>query len=934
MMMKKILGFVVLLLLVACSRQSDKYIIGVSQCSQDVWRDKLNREMKTAEYFNDSLEVILASANDDSRKQIEQINRFVEDGVDLIVVAPNQYNSIASAIENAYDRGIPVILYDRKVNTEKYTASIGADNYGIGKAMARFVGHQLKGKGRVVEIRGLEGSSPAAERHQGFVDGLKDYPDVELVASEAGDWKEESGTEAMKKILAETRQFDYVFGHNDRMAWGAYLALREHGLEKMVRFAGVDGLATKGGGLELVRDGVFEATSIYPTQGKDVVALAMKVLHNKTYCRDNLLQTTVVTGDNAELLLMEAKEIERQNNDLDMLHGKVDKYFTQYNNQKIFMILSVGIILLMVVSVVNIYRAYATKNRLNHQLKDRNDELQRLSKEVEDMTREQLIFFTNVSHELRTPLTLIADPVDRLLDEGKSEGEDRMLLQMVQRNVNVLMRQVNEILDFRKVQNGKMQLKVSSFAIGKAFRMWCDDFEGAARHKGITLRFLSEVDEDSMILADRDKVSHIYLNLMNNALKYTPKGGTIITMLGKEHEHYIIKVRDTGVGIESEDLPHVFTRFFQAKNSTGGTGLGLAIVEAFTRLHQGEVTVESKKGEGTCFTVSIPESCCDTDSLYSNFSPKGEGNAPTGCLASLSPTGEGVGGSPLKEKPLLESLSVSMQQRLSDVVSTDEGSRPEVLIIDDNDDVRTYLHAILKEHYHVMEAVDGRQGLSVARKTVPDIVICDIMMPVMDGLEFTRQLKTDTVTSHIPVILLTARSLDEQKVEGYEYGADSYIIKPFHTKVLLARVENLLKSRQTLRLAFASAEHDGEDGNTVDVAAESAKETKMGDRDMAFVARLRELIQANLCDSDFNVERIGEEIGLSRVQLYRKVKALTGLSPVELLRTARLQRGKRLLETTDMTVSEVAYDTGFTSPSYFTKCFKDEFGQSPNEWRG
>lgn len=933
-MPKVLLQLLALLLLAACGRQPEKYVIGVSQCSQDIWRDKLNREIKTSEYFNDSIEVRLASANDDSEKQIAQINQFVADGVDLIVVAPNQYNSIASAIANAYDRGIPVILYDRKVNTEKYTASIGADNYGIGKAMGRYIGQQLGGRGRVVEIRGLEGSSPAAERHEGFVDGLKDYPGVELVASVAGDWKEESGSRAMATVLGTTRTFDYVFGHNDRMAWGAYKTLKRHGLEKMVRYAGVDGLATEGGGLELVRDGIFEATSLYPTQGKAVVELAMKVLQHREYDRENLLQTTIVTRDNAALMLMEAKEVERQNRDLEMLQGQVDKYFAQYNNQKIFSILFVGIIVLMVVTVVSVYRAYATKSLLNRQLRERNDELQRLSQEVESMTREQLTFFTNVSHELRTPLTLIADPVDRLLDTGELKGEARSLLQMVQRNVNVLKQLVNEILDFRKVQNGHMQLKLSRFAIGEALQTWCADFERLARHRDIALTMTQEVAPGDTIEADHDKLAHIYSNLMNNALKYTPRGGTVATMLSREHDTYIIKVKDSGTGIDEADLPHVFSRFYQAQNASGGTGIGLAIVEAFTRLHGGEVSVESQKGVGTCFTVKIMAS-----QAARQGQPAEDGSGVHGAPASehraAAVASEPVamadgGGEPAADEP---GLSVSMKQHFSDVVSTEENTKPEVLIIDDNSDVRSYLHTILKDHYHVSEAEDGRQGLVMARHTVPDVVVCDVMMPVMDGLEFTRRLKSDTATSHIPVILLTARTLDDQKAEGYEHGVDSYITKPFHAKVLLARIDNLLKNRQQLRTIFAAGEGAEAHAPVSATVPEAAARAKMGDKDAVFVSRLRELIQKNLGDSDFGVERLGEEIGLSRVQLYRKVKALTGQSPVELLRTARLQRGRRLLETSSRTVSEVAYDVGFTSPSYFTKCFKDEFGVSPNEHR-
>lgn len=898
----------VLLLLAACNKRPHKYVIGVSQCSEDVWRDKLNRELKTSEYFNDSLEVRLVSANDDSKKQIEQINRFIEDGVDLLVIAPNQFYSITSVVNKAYERGIPVILYDRKVNTDKYTAFIGSDNYGIGKAMGQFVARQLNGRGRVVEIRGLEGSSPAADRHRGFTDALRAYPGVEVVASQAGNWKEESGTRAMDSILNKVRHFDYVFGHNDRMAWGSYLSLKRHGRLQGVRFAGIDALATKGGGLELVRDGIFEASYLYPTQGDAVIALAMKILRGQPYERDNQLSTTIVTRDNADLMLMEAKDMARQNANLDLMHQKVDTYFNQYSMQRWFMGLLIVVLAVIVIAAAVTYRAYLSKTRLSEQLAHSNGELQRLNAEVRDMTQAQLTFFTNVSHELRTPLTLIADPIDRLLDTQELHGEGRKVLEMVRRNIQLLSHLVNEILDFRKIQNGKMQLRLTRFSLGTALGEWTSAFDAAAQGKQVALSTVSRVEGDDNIVADHEKLSHLYRNLLSNALKYTPAGGAVTTTLTAEGDSYVISVRDTGKGIDARDLPNVFERFYQAREASGGTGIGLAIVKAFTELHHGKVSVESLVGRGTCFTVRLPR--------------MQEGTIETSAAAEETPA---------VEAGLYAAAPVNVEQHLSDVVATDDNDKPEVLVIDDNDDVRAYVRTLLKDRCHVIEARDGKSGLTLARKTVPDLVVCDVMMPVMDGLEFTRQLKADTATSHIPVILLTARTLDDQLAEGYATGADSYITKPFSGKVLLTRIDNLLSSRRQLRQLFAEGAPHDDAQPAAQPGGSGDNGQALGDRDMKFIGRLRATIQQHLSNSELSVEQIGEEMGLSRVQLYRKVKALTGQSPVELVRTARLQRGKRLLETTDMTIAEVAYDVGFSSPSYFTKCFKDEFGVSPRE---
>lgn len=311
---------VTMFVLVSCKEQTRKYVIAVSQCSEDAWREKLNKELKTAQYLNDSIEVRLASADDSSEKQVRQINEFVDERVDILVVSPNDLNAISPAVSRAYDKGIPVILYDRKTNSDKYTAFMGCNNYLIGKTMATFIAQRLKGKGRVVEICGLTGSSPAIERHRGFVETMKKYPGVQIVASDSGDWKEESAVRAMKRILEKTQDFDYVYAHNDRMAWGAYKAAQQLNVKRKYHYTGVDAMATKGGGLELVRDGVLDATYLYPTRGNELVDLAMKILKKEPYARENQLLATIITRDNAEITLMEARDAELQKRNLDMLH--------------------------------------------------------------------------------------------------------------------------------------------------------------------------------------------------------------------------------------------------------------------------------------------------------------------------------------------------------------------------------------------------------------------------------------------------------------------------------------------------------------------------------------------------------------------------------------------------------------------------------------
>ena len=916
-----------LVLLVSCTRQPKKYVIGVSQCSEDIWRDKLNDELKMGEYLNDSLIVKLASSNDDNVLQNKQVNQFVDEGVDLLIISPNQLSAISKAVERAFDKGIPVILYDRKTNSDKYTAFIGCDNYTIGNSMGKFIAQQLNGKGRIAEICGLDGSSPAMERHRGFMDAIKPYPGIQVVASEGGNWKEEGGIQAMKRILKKTHDFDYVFAHNDRLAWGAYVAARQMGLERNYKYTGVDGMATEGGGLELVRDGIFEASYLYPTKGDEVIALAMKILKHQPYNRDNYLSTSIITKANAELTLMEARDAERQARNLKTLHKQVDQYLADYNSQKV-MLIGLGLFLFVcIVAAAMIFRSYVVKAKLNEalaktngelkrvngELEVKNGELKRLNEEVLELTHSRLVFFTNISHELRTPLTLIADPVEMLLEDSGIKGKSRELLKMVQRNAIALQQLVSSILDFRKIQNGKMDLKLYRFDIVKTLTVWVGDFQLTAERKQIRLHLnVNDLKGSHEMIADQEKISRIVFNLLSNALKYTPAGGEIFVSLKDEGANLRLDVKDTGKGISQDEADKIFERFFQAKGAASGTGIGLALVKSFVELHHGQVWVESELGKGSDFIVEIPREQVDK-SLVIHMDDEGVDNS--------------VNASSLRDKNVVDE---SVLQYIDDGVRkcgkvqqlvSENTNKPTILVIDDNNDIRQYEHTLLQDDYIVMEAVDGKEGLEIAKKEVPDLVICDVMMPVMDGLEFTEQLKTNTATSHIPVIMLTAKNLEEHRAEGYEHGADSYITKPFHSKVLLARIENLLKQRKLLKHLFQGSKE----------AEQEIAESHLEDRDKQFLKQLHSIIQKNLSDSEFGVEDIGKQIGLSRVQLYRKVKAMTGSSVVDLLRKARLAKARRLLESRSMSVSEVAYDVGFSAPSYFTKCFKDEYGMLPGE---
>ncbi len=366
--------FILLTALTSCTRQKPHYVIGVSQCSEDIWREKQNAELRMGAYLQGDVELRFAVAYDSDQRQVQQIDSLVATGIDLLIVAPNQVATISPAIDRAYDKGIPVIVFERKTSSKKYTAFISADNYEMGRVMGEYIAGQLHGKGRVMEIMGLKGSSPAIERHNGFADALKDYPDITIIASLQGDWTEESGYEAVKDYQGDLSHTDFVFGQNDRMAMGARKAIIEQiekqtadnpGLRqpliKGLQICGIDGLPGENGGIQLVRDSILDASYIYPTHGDQLIQLAADILDGKPYEKETLMMSALVTRDNARVLLMQNEEIMRQSAYLDQLHSRADNYLKQLDTQHVINWMAVGVIVLLLVTMILFYLYYLKK---------------------------------------------------------------------------------------------------------------------------------------------------------------------------------------------------------------------------------------------------------------------------------------------------------------------------------------------------------------------------------------------------------------------------------------------------------------------------------------------------------------------------------------------------------------------------------------------
>lgn len=895
----------------SCTRHEPRFRIGVSQCSDDEWRHQMNNEMLREALFYDEVEIDIRTVKDDNARQIEDIRNFIEEGVDLLVIAPNEAAPITPVVEEAYDRGIPVIVFDRKILSDKYTAYIGADNYEIGKAIGRYVVNMLQGKGNVVEISGLTGSTSAIDRHQGFVSAISPYPGIKLLGREDAGWLRSEAGQKMDTLLAHFPQIDVVYAQNDRMAAGAYAVARQKGRAGEMRFIGTDALSGEGYGVEQVLKGELDATFIYPTGGDRVIQIAMDILNKRDFPRETILNTSAVDSTNAQIMQMQTTHIATLDGKIETLNGKMNHYLDRYATQQVVLFGSLLVLLLVVGLLVAVYLSLRTKNRLNRELSrqkekleeqkqqltqqkeqliQQKEQLEQLSHELEAATHAKLVFFTNVSHDFRTPLTLIADPINQLLAD-KSLGEhSRQLLELMKKNVNILLRLVNQILDFRKVENGRMELHLEPFDLLSNFRSWNDSFRMALLKKHISFSFEAMPDVDFRIMADCEKIERIYFNLLSNAVKYTPENGKIVVSLQADVASLRFSVFNSGSYVSSQEVDAIFERFYQIDGHQAGTGIGLALVRAFVEMHGGQITAQSDE-KGTTFTVLLPAQS------ISQYHPT---------VVTL-PAGETEVSATLVESELS-----------ADEEEAGATGRPTVLVIDDNADIRHYVKTLLAEEYQVLDAPEAATGIRLAMKYVPDVIVSDVMMPGMDGVECCRRLKTELQTCHIPVILLTACSLDEQRIQGYNGGADSYISKPFNSQLLLSRIRNLIDSRRQLRQFFG-------DNQTL------AKEN-ISDMDKDFVSRFKALVEEKMGDAELNVEDLGKDMGLSRVQLYRKLKSLTNYAPNELLRQARLKKAASLLASSEMTIAEIAYEVGFSSPSYFTKCYKEQFGESPTDF--
>ncbi|UVR77690.1 substrate-binding domain-containing protein [Parabacteroides distasonis] len=882
-----LLVWLTLIVLCGCtsSGKQKRHVIGLSQCMlDDAWREAMINDMRIEASNYDDMEIIIKGAQNNNETQIQQIRDLIRQKVDVLIISPYQSEPITAVAEEAYRAGIPTIITDRKVNTDQYTSFVGANNYEIGLAAGNYAANYLPPNAIILEIWGLTQTSPAQERHKGFVDALREREDLSFRKIE-GQWLVDTARMELRK-LEHPEQIDFVYAHNDMMA----IAAREYFMAwdsirgRDLRIIGVDAVA--GAGLEAVEDGRINASFLYPTGGEQVIRTAMRIIQGEPVDKFIPLRTAPVDHQSARTLLLQADQLQKYKQRIEAQRSRIDGLSDRFY----FLRNSLGVISLLMIGFIalSIYAFY-----INRKMRQANRKLISLNAEMKEVTAQKLQFFTNVSHEVRTPLTLILAPLDRLIISLR-ESPYASDLGLIQKNANRLLRVINQILDFRKVEGKQEKLAVREIDLVPFVGEIKSYFDSMASVRAIAYTFTSSIKQCTLWI-DPDLLEKVFVNLLSNAFKFTPEGGSVRIELTEEEDRVFIQVIDTGSGIQPGNLPHLFDRFYTEDRSMG-TGIGLHLVKEYIHMHGGEIRVESEPGQRTTFTVCLR---------------KGKAHFEDSDLMETSVSHQAYEASRLDDSETHKMLSKTYPYT--------------ILITEDDDEVRCFLERELSPHFKTRTAANGKDALRVLEEEEISLVVSDVMMPEMNGFELCRMIKSQLPFSHIPVILLTALTDERQRIFGITGGADDYIQKPFHTDYVKIKIIHLLQERQKLRERLLEKLRDNK--------LLLSEPEKVESIDDAFLRKFAEQIEAVYADPEYNVEKLSETLGLSRGHLHRKIKELTGTAPVEFLRTYRLNKATQLLRQNAYTVSEVAYRTGFSSPAYFSKCFKAVYGVTPTEYQ-
>ena len=659
-------------------------------------------------------------------------------------------------------------------------------------------------------------------------------------------------------------------------------------------------------GMDMVANKQLKATILYPTGGQEAIQTAINILENKPFRKENTLESTIIDATNIKILQQQSNKVIEQQKDIDIRQNRIDQQILISKNQTdIILAISITLAIALILSSIFYYLFKENKkisiilNAKKDLISEQKNKLESLVSQVKEATDAKFNFFTNISHELRTPLTLILGPLEDTISSPKLHFTLKNNLDLIQRNSIRLLKLINQLMDFRKVEEGKMSVYATKHDIGEFIIEIANEFKDLARKKHISLN-VNNKTSGLTIYFDQSMIDKVLFNLLSNAFKFTEENGIINIIIDKdkEREKAIIVIEDNGIGMSTEDVEHAFDLFYQGHSSTfKGTGLGLSLSRELIHVHKGTIEIKSKKGHGTSFTITLPfeqdKNNQVGDHMIQNDISKDTYIYTTDILPHQ-----------------YEKVS---KVQLENIVS--------ILIIEDNEDLKEFLRNRLEGKYEISTAGDGNDGINKAFDIVPDLIISDIIMPGLSGLKIAETLKNDLRTSHIPIILLTAKTSIEDQIEGMRSYADIFITKPFNLNYLEESIISLLKNRIILREHFIS-----------ELPSESRSNTS-NKLDRKFISEFTSIIESNLSNEDLSVDTIYKGLGISKIQLYRKTKALLGYNVNDYILSVRLQKAKYLLINEDLSISEIAYKVGFSSQAYFSTVFKSKFSITPSEFK-
>jgi len=910
------LFIVVVLSTISCdNKKNDNYVIGISQYSGGIWHYVVNDEMQRQAASFQNIDLDIKTTNYNTAEQIEHIEQFIADKVDLIIVSPNDGDSLNEVVSRAYNSGIPVILLNRRITSDNYTAYIGIDNQTLGGNLGKYANDDvLHSSGNVVIMKGSAQSESSEEWAEGFVNEINKHKSIHIVATAYGNFSESVAYEQMCNILDTCKSsIDMVLAMNDMMSEGVKKAIDDHPNSKapFILGIGANGIT----GAEAINTGKIDAAMMYPTEGYKVIILANNILSNLPYNRENPISTVIIDKTNVDLIQIQNSQIEERTDKIDNLTSLLETKESQFIRQRVLTICILVVLCLLIFLFMKYIHLMTKRNKMNVTLQEKNEEVKsqlaklqsqqdqmlNLSKQLEEATQAKLMFFTDITHEFKTPLTLILGPVEEMLNSGKLDKDEFESMKLIYRNGNKLMNLLNQILEFRTYENGQMEIQAEMGKLDIFLTEINNMFKPYFSNKGINFEFLTDGNDYNMSF-DKDKIDKIYFNLLSNALKYVNPNGIIRVQLNQiadgDRSIANLSVFNSGSYIPDDKLQDVYKRFYHIDNEHENSGIGLALTKSLVEAHNGTISVDSVEGEGTTFSVSIPIETVQEDSVDSS---------------NLEHTF-------VDKQMKLSKEFVNSLDKIDDLTEdTPEKDKKKILIIEDNTDMRRYIKLVLNLHYTVIQASNGKDGIKKAINNIPDLIITDIMMPGMDGFQVCQELKSNVITKQIPIICLTVCASDEQKIKSYDSGADAYLTKPFNANVLRIRIKKLIEKSASSTSANDTDLFLGENSKT------------LGDKQRAFMNKIKDYVESHIQDN-ISIDDLAKELGVSKSSFYRQLKEITEYNPVDIISLIKLRTGIKLMLVNHQSITEAAYATGFSSSSYFAKIFYKFYKETPSEY--